>query len=245
MLLAAAVLPPTALLVPGVAGAGDVLAQERERALAAVRAVLGSGPERVVVVGGGGCATSSGRLVPTLAAAAVDDALLAWPPVVLGIGEGAPTLVSDVPAAVGLHLLARAGWSGQVVVCGPAGLDDGMADPCGGPPSTGVAVLAMAGLSARRGPDAPLAEDPRAGAVDDAMLADLLRLGLPGPAGDLSVSGELAEELAVSAWPVAKALHRAVTRAGAPLVAGQPWVGTPLGATYVVLVWRLADGAPG
>ncbi|HWS58832.1 MAG TPA: hypothetical protein VN257_09850, partial [Actinotalea sp.] len=212
MLLAAALVPQTALLVPGAAGRAEVLTAERRAVLEAVADLVATGPDRVVLVVPGAVRPVTGRLRPTLAAASIDDDRLGWPVPVLGVpsadpargaapalavgppvaptvagtaapaaGPDEPAVVDDVAAAVGLHLLARAGWRGPVGVVG-ASAD---ADPAGrgralaaGPQR--VALLLCASLSARRGPGAPLAEDDRAPAFDDAVLADLARLGGAG-----------------------------------------------------------------
>lgn len=117
MLVNATLVPDTALLVPGAAGAAEVLADTRAAAVDAVRAVLADGPVHVVVVAPGPVdRTRRGPFVPSLAAAGIDDAALGW------VGsprssrpEGACRV--DAPAAAtALLLLAHAGWTGPVTL---------------------------------------------------------------------------------------------------------------------------------
>src|SRR5690554_2389637 len=73
VLIAAALVPDTALLVPGASGRSELLAAERSAALEAVRRVVAAGPGRLVVVAapaprGPGLRTT-GPVRPTLAAA--------------------------------------------------------------------------------------------------------------------------------------------------------------------------------
>lgn len=230
MLVAAALVPDTALLVPGAAGASDLLPGLRQEALSAVELLTRARPDRVVVVGprhpgrpvhrtDDGVVHLTGPLSWTLAAAGIGDAYL---------GRDRPrdtevtvvTVVADVAPAVGLHLLERVGWTGArevVVVPADPELARGTGDRLAREPVR-TALLLVGSLSARRGPDGPLADDARAPAVDDRVLADLLGLaddaggaerdahGRPDDAhGDAwdrltGVPAALAAELAISAW---------------------------------------------
>ena len=79
VLVNATLVPDTVLLVPGAAGAAEVLAETRAAAVDAVRALVADGPERVVVVAPGPAdRTRRGPFTPGLAAAGIDDALLGW-----------------------------------------------------------------------------------------------------------------------------------------------------------------------
>lgn len=85
MLVAAALVPDTVLLVPGASGRTDVHADLRTHALAAVRAVLGCGLGRVVVVApgrglddGGPVRVTPGPVRASLAAAGIPDGALRW-----------------------------------------------------------------------------------------------------------------------------------------------------------------------
>src|SRR3954469_14262054 len=121
MLLAAALVPETALLVPRAAGGAEVLGDVRDAALAAVSAVLAAGPERVVVVAPG----PAPRELPapvraSLGAAGVPDAALGRPlPGAPGASDApdAPGgAVAGVGASVGLLLLDRVGSTVPVSV---------------------------------------------------------------------------------------------------------------------------------
>lgn len=218
MLVAAALVPPTALLVPGVAGRAGVLDAEREASLAAVAAVRAAGPAHVVVVTPGS-ARAEGSLRPTFTAAGVPDS--AWS------GGGTGTAVDDVPAAVALWLLDRAGWTGSVRVVGAG---DGLlaVDELRSPGPVGAVLVG--GGSARRGPQAPLAQDPRAVDADAALEAWLSTLDPDGPAG---LDHELAAGLAISAFgPV-----RALAACGEPLRCTAVTSTAPFDATYLVATW--------
>lgn len=218
MLVAAALVPPTALLVPGVAGRARVLDAEREAALAAVTSVLDAEPGRVVVVTPGPI-RAEGRLRPTFAAAGVPDR--AWS----GAGQGTP--VDDVAAAVALWLLERSGWSGPVRVVGVAAGPVARAE-LGSPDRVGAVLVG--GGSARRGPQAPLAQDPRAVEADAALEAWLRTLEPGGPAG---LDDALAAELAISALgPV-----RELAACGSPLRCTGVTSSAPFDATYLVATW--------
>jgi len=218
VLVAAALVPPTALLVPGVAGRADVLDAERRASLAAVTAVVDAGPAHVVVVTPGS-ARAEGRLRPTFTAAGVPDS--AWS----GGGEGTP--VDDVAAAVALWLLDRSGWTGPVRVVGAA--DGPLAEAELRSPGPVGAVL-VGGGSARRGPQAPLAQDPRAVEADAALEAWLATLDPAGPAG---LDGALAAELAISALGPARVL----AACGEPLRCAGVTSTAPFDATYLVATW--------
>ncbi|NNH08417.1 hypothetical protein HLB10_15175, partial [Cellulomonas fimi] len=76
-----------------------------------------------------------------------------------------------------------------------------------------VALVVVGSGSARHGPDAPLADDDRAPALDASLAADLADAG-PGARARLSALDEqLAADLAVSGWPGWQVLLGAV-RAG-------------------------------
>jgi hypothetical protein len=218
VLVAAALVPPTALLVPGVAGRARVLDAERDAAIAAVASVLDADPEHVVVVPPGS-ARAEGRLRATFAAAGVPD--VAWS----GGGEGTP--VDDVPAAVALWLLDRAGWSGPVRVVGSA--DRALAaDELAAPGRVGAVLVG--GGSARRGPRAPLASDPRAAAADAALQSWLATLDPAGPHG---LDDALAVELAISALGPARVL----ASSPGPLRCTGVAASAPFDATYLVATW--------
>ena len=192
MLVAAALVPDTVLLVPGASGVTDVHPDLRAHALDAVRSVLARGVERVVVVAPGSAPTPPGpaRVVPgpvraSLAAAGIPDRALAWS----GAGRASAAAAEPVPPTVGVPasvavlLLREAGWTGPVdvvetapaVAAGPATAErlraTGREVVLDRSARTGLVVVGS--LSARHGPDAPRADDERAPAYDAAVLADL------------------------------------------------------------------------
>lgn len=257
MLVAAALVPPTALLVPGASGATPVLGVERAAAVAAATAVRAARPEVVVVVAPGRDAGrhAVGRLHPSLAASGLDDARLGWAPRAT-YGRGPAVLVDDTAAAVGVLLLDRAGWTGPVELA-TVGMDDPAALQATGARlvsgrSTGL--LLVGGLSARRGPDGPLETDERAALVDDATVSDLSDLGPAARARLAAVPPQLAVELAVSAWAPWQVLLGAIQASdGGAVPEGGPTtapaaprvpttvrhhVSAPFGATYATFSWR-------
>lgn len=245
MLVAAALVPPTALIVPGASGATPVLGVERAAAVAATTAVRAARPDVVVVVAPGREAGrhAVGRLHPSLAAAGVDDARLGWPPRA-SYGRGPAVLVDDTAAAVGLLLLDRAGWTGPVELAVVGVADPAVLHATGARLVAGrsAALLLVGGLSARRGPDGPLDTDERAALADDAAVSDLTDLGPAARARLAAVPAQLAVELAVSAWAPWQVLVGAVDAPdGAP--DAQPavvrhHVSAPFGATYATISWR-------
>ena len=251
MLVAAALVPPTALLVPGASGATPVLGVERAAAVAAATALRAARPDVVVVVAPGRDAGrhAVGRLHPTLAAAGLDDARLGWTPRAT-YGRGPAVLVDETAGAVGVLLLDRAGWTGPVEL-----VTVGMAEPAalqalGARLVSGrsTALLLVGGLSARRGPDGPLETDERAALVDDATVSDLGDLGPAARSRLAGVPPQLAVELAVSAWAPWQVLVGAVEASDGSPTTGAPTTGAPttvrhhvsapFGATYATFSWR-------
>ena len=265
MLAAAVLVPDTALLVPGAAGAARVLADERDAAVAAVTALVGA-VDRVVVVApgpgpvaarreGDGPAWARGDVavgawLPSLTAAAIDDAVLGWAATATTPPAGSPdgagvTTVTDVPAAVGLHLLARAGQRRPVGLLRAGGTDAGALTAAGARAVAGddaVGLLLVGSLSARHGLAGPLPHDERAPGVDDEVVADLLALTPAARDRLRAMPADLATTLAISAWRPWLVLLGALP--------GDGWHGTahtvsdPDGARYAVLSWTGAT-APG
>ncbi len=233
-------LPDTALLVPGAAGRADPAAGLRDAAVAALADLAGGddgdpGVGRVVVI----APARRGRFLPHPVAPGLGGAGLDLPDLAPPALDGAPR--ADVPASVALVLLRAAGVAAPVDVVEIDRAADHVvaAHDSSAAPS---AVVVVGSLSARHGPDAPLADDPRAPAVDDALLAALAE----GPAAlaraldDLGADG--ARDLAVSGrapWRTALALLPAGALAEAATV--HPEV--VAGAQHVVAAWRLADPA--
>lgn len=236
MLTAAALVPPTALLVPGAAGTADVLAAERAAALAAVADVVAARPDVIAVVAPGAGPVRLGRMRPSLAAAGIDDALLGWRPRPTA-GAGRVLVVDDVAAAVGLFLLDQAGWTGPVEVV-PAGSSSAATLRMKGDDLVALrswGLVLVGGLSARHGPDGPLATDDRAAPLDAVLAADLGDLDAPARARLRAVPSHLAAALAISAWGPLHVLTGALP--GDPLRARTHLVSAPLGAAYAVVSW--------
>lgn len=223
MLVAAALIPPTALLVPGASGATPVLGVERAAAVAAATGVRAARPEVVVVVAPGRSPGrhAVGRLRPSLGAVGLDDARLGWPPRP-SHGRGPAVVVDDPSAAVGLLLLDRAGWTGPAEVVTLTDVDPVALGTLGADLVRGrnAALLLVGGLSARRGPDGPLERDERAALFDDAAVSDLVDLGPAARARLAAVPRDLAVQLDVSAWAPWQVLLGAVAASDEPTAAG-------------------------
>lgn len=230
MLVAAALVPPTALLVPGAAGRAEVLAQERAAAVTAVADVLALGADRVLLVVG----TDPDRAGPPWVRPPASTHRARFS---LGAaGVPGPGGSAEPAVAVGQWLLDRAGHRGEVeLVLAPADVPGehlrALGERAAG--SAPVAVVAVGGLSARRGEDAPLPTDPRAAALDEAMVAWWAGTG---PA----VEGPLARELAASAWGPLQVLDGMPTAVTAPEVR---LLSCPFGATYLVATRLPRTGA--
>ena len=237
VLVAAALVPSTALLVPGAAGRADVLPDERAAALTAVATMLEAAPDVVVVVPPGPASVLLGRLRPTLVAAGIDDKRLGWQPRPTA-GAGATTPVDDVASAVGLLLLDQTGWRGPVELA-PAGVTDGATQRMRGDELVArrrTGLLLVGGLSARHGPDGPLATDERAAPLDDVLVADLTDLS-PGARSRLAaVPAHLASVLAISAWGPWQVLLGAAPPDAPRAVLHH--AGAPFGAAYATISWR-------
>jgi hypothetical protein len=242
VLVAAAFVPNTALLVPGAAGTAIVLGPVRVAALAAVGGLAAALPDRVVVVAEhphGPPRRLSGPHRPSLAAAGIDDDVLRgpWPEEPAGPGRQ-PEPHAPVGVSVTLYLLRAGGWAGPVDVVTVAADDAARlrevgADLAAGPDRVGLLLAGT--LSARRGPDSPLSADPRAAAVDDAILADLAVLGPHAVARLAAVPAQLARDLAISVWGPLQVLLGAL-RDGASCTVHHG--GSLSGTRYAVLSWR-------
>jgi len=253
-MLAAALVPETALLVPGAAGRAEVLGEVREAALAAVAQVVERAPDVIVVVAPGPADRLLGdRARPSLRAAGIPDEALGW---------RAPAREDDVVvagpgASVAMLLLAAAGWQGrvEVVEVGHAGREqsDASSTPARADQlralgrglahasrSEGAVGLVVAGsLSARHGPDAPLAEDPEAVDVDAGLLGAIADGGPEARALLAATPAETAERLAITLWAPMQVLLGAVGP-DAPIRSEVLAAGAPLGAEHVVATWIAA-----
>ncbi|MDT0165551.1 hypothetical protein Q9R32_08275 [Actinotalea sp. AC32] len=260
MLVRAALVPETVLLVPGAAGRAAVLEDERAAALTAVETLLAAGPDAVVVAVPGpvpGVLRAATRTsfaavgVPTAARAGAPGARSPLPdPAHVASSQGAGP-VADVGASVLVHLLHEAGWTRPVDVlvvptAGSVARDADAADAAlavgrawdgreaTAGPEERVALLLGGSLSARHGPDAPLADDPRAAPLDAELVRDLVAFDA-GARGRLAgLDAALADALAISAW----ASWQVLLHAAPPGTRGRLLhEAAPSGAAYAVVVW--------
>ncbi|MFI2752684.1 hypothetical protein ACGIF2_04525 [Cellulomonas sp. P22] len=267
MLVAAALVPETALLVPGAAGRADVLDDVRAAALEAVRSVVDARPDQLVVVAPGPVDRVLGEHVrASLAPAGIPDGQLGWQPPVPAVPGDFP---AGIGASVGMLLTGAAGWTGRTLVAevaepegaGPEPLEGaGDAADTGGPSartraerlqhfgatlaaaadaSVRVGLVVAGSLSARHGPDGPLADDPRAELFDSELLADLADGGPAARARMARSSSDEASSLAVSGWGPWQVLVGAVggPPADRQVQAAVLTAQAPLGAQYVVATW--------
>ena len=248
MLAIAALVPDTALLVPGAAGRAVVLREVRAAAIDAAGEVVRSLPDRVVVVAPGAAdRTIAGPCHVSLAAAGIDDAVLGWVGPARAPEDGTPEAgtVPALGASVALLLLAHAGWTGPVTVIevtedhehGETFRARGAGVVAG---TDRVALVVAGSLSARHGAHAPHAEDERAAPFDTAMIADLARGDVPARRRLAAIDAGLAAELVVTAWAPVQVLLGAVGEA--PVEAEVLDVSAPYGVPYVVAVWRAVPG---
>jgi len=259
MLVAAALVPDTALVVPGASGRLDVAVDLRTAAVGAVRRALGRADRAVVVAPRSGDRTQApavalvGTVHVSLAAAGVPDHLLA-------AASGPRTLdaPADLPhervgavggsAAVGLSLLDAAGWTGPTsVVTVAASAQGAVLRAAGTALADGpgrLALVVVGSASGRHGPDAPLADDEAAPLFDAALLADLRTADARARARIAALSPQVGTALAVSG----RAPWQVLVGAVAPASSVRADVDGPvlLGAQHVVGSWRvdgLLDGA--
>lgn len=230
MLVAAAVCPHPPLLLPGLTGASDVLAELRAACRDAVGHLIAARPDAVVAVGGAertrtwddaaprGVARFGGRR---------DSRAVSEPGSVLPLS-----------LAVGQHLLDASGWAGVrrlQAVAGDARLPDCSAlgrELVAGSPR--VALLVLGDGSARRGLKAPGYLDPRAAEFDEQV-----RRGLAGdPAVLATLDPALAGDLLVAGrapWQVLAGAAGATSPAA--VEAEITYAEDPFGVFYVVARW--------
>ena len=247
--MTAALVPETVLVLAGGAGRAATLEPLRERAEAALRDVVSAAPARVVMV----------LLGPrrVLHLPTTDPAAVGAPRVTLGAlgvpddvldretgaerGAGAPDapVVHEPGAAVALTLLGVTGYRGPVEMHVLAAEDQAQALALGEALERAgdrVAVVMVGSLSARRGPSAPLPEDPRAEAFADRATAALVALTASDREwlrDSLDEAGELAASAALP-WVV---LSGAVEAGARMDVHRDSQVDAPFGADLLVLSW--------
>ncbi|NLF05646.1 MAG: hypothetical protein GX593_11695 [Actinomycetales bacterium] len=244
----ALIVPETALLVPGVSGRTSVLEQVRVAALAAARRLVADAPARVVVVGPAarGRTADAATLCASLAPLGVHERHLGWPaPCCAGDHESGATRAAP-STAVGLRLLAEAGWAGPTTVVELASDDDG----AGGEVSDGDALgageasaslLVLGSLSARRDEDSPRASDPRAIPLDERLAADLTCPTADGRARLRGLDRDLAAELGVSGaapWRFLAQHVEGQLAEGFEVEGREDAAELALGVDYRVVTWR-------
>ncbi|WP_051274835.1 hypothetical protein [Cellulomonas sp. URHD0024] len=242
MLVAAALIPDTAVLVAGVTGAAVSVHSLLDPTLEAITQVMALEPDVVVIVAPGLSDRVLGGTVSTsLAAAGVPDDRVLWPTRTLTLDDdSAGRDQPSVASAVALHLVSRAGRHRGLRVV----------EVTSAPGATALAalgrslaeerrtVLVVVGSgSGRHGPDAPLADDERAPAYDAALLADLADAEPDARARLASSDPGLAAELAVRGWAPWQVLLGAAgdLEVEARLLADE----VVLGAQHAVLVWTV------
>jgi hypothetical protein len=160
----------------------------------------------------------------------------------------APAARADVAASTALLLLRTAGIVAPADVLETARTADRAGPVAEGARAAAARVapeactlVVVGSLSARHGPDAPLADDPRAAAVDARLVAALGSgpLGLARALGELGA--EAARELAISGWVPWHAALGALDALDGTRVAvcsGE----VVAGAQHAVALWLVGDG---
>ncbi len=233
MITAAALCPWPPLLVRELTGADPVLPELRDACAAAVAALLTDGPDLVAVVAPGpvtAACPADGRLnVAAFGGDRVSD--ICSPAAGTGVGYARPGL--PPAAGIGAYLLDQAGYPGPRVIWTvsedepPAGCRKLGADLAA--TSQRTALLVLGDGSARRGPKAPGAFDPRAAAFDASVeravrAADLDAL--------LAVDPALARDLMATGRPAWQVLAGAL--AGTAPAAHVRYADDPFGVRYLV-----------
>ncbi|ADG74454.1 conserved hypothetical protein [Cellulomonas flavigena DSM 20109] len=251
MLVAAALVPDTVLLLPGTAGRGPddpALVALRAAAASAVARAVGAGARVVVVAPGPVDRSVTGELAAGASAAGVPDHLLASPAprVRLVPAPGGPDERPGAPrtsGVVGVRLALAAGAAVErlhlvEVAPGPHAALRALGSALTAAAPTAL-VLVGSG-SARHGPDAPLPQDARAGSFD-ARLVAALRAG--GPAGRdalAATDGELATALAVTGRAPWQVLVGALDAAGpVPPPAVVLHAAVLRGAAHAAVAWEV------
>ncbi len=213
MIVAAAVCPHPPVLVPELAaGAAAELDDVRAAALESVAALVATRPDRIIVLGTGDLTYPVDELAGgTLAGHGVD------------VRAGGDDLVLPLSLTIGAWLLDRAGWDGpRTYTTTSVRTDDS------------VALLVMAGGSARRSLAAPGYLDERAEA-HDAAIGSALSAGDSDALASLDV--DLGDELLAPGTRALVVLGE-MTK-GADVTATLRWDGAPFGVGYWVADWTV------
>ena len=213
MIVAAAVCPHPPVLVPELAaGAASELDDVRSAALESVTALIATSPDRIVVIGTGDLTDPADESAGgTLAGHGVD------------VRAGGDDLILPLSHTIGAWLLDQAGWNGpRTYTTTSLPTDDR------------VALLVMAGGSARHSLKAPGYLDERAEAHDAAIGA---ALGSGDADALASLDVHLADEL-LAPGPRALVVLGEMTK-GADVTARLRWNGAPFGVGYWVADWTI------
>ncbi|HET8600041.1 MAG TPA: hypothetical protein VFL99_06920 [Segeticoccus sp.] len=262
MLVAAAVVPGTPALLPGVVGDADSdVAPARESACAAVASVLtrllGSGGRpigRLVVVAEGDPADEAGSRSHDLAGKLVDRSF--GPSVELAALPGARPPLPHVPgerpadeSLVPTPLLVARALCGEVARAEPATKElwsetlwvtvtPGAAAGYGHTLEHDLApvgLVLVAGGAAPHGPEDPAALAPQAAAYDESVCAALASGDPEAVAALDSAAGTDLSAEGAGLWPAL-----AVASRGAPWRADLRWRGSPYGVGWFVADWHRA-----
>ncbi|UZN04911.1 hypothetical protein [Cellulomonas sp. S1-8] len=258
MLAAAALVPDTVLLLPGVAGAASgapaLVALRSAAADAVVRAMTSA--DRVVVVApvraGGADRAVVGVLHLGAAAVGAPDHLLGArvPDVRLLPAPGAPAPVAGSPAAggvVGVRLALDAGVPPDhlhLVEVGPGPVAALRAVGASTTAAGRTALVVVGSGSARHGAAAPQPPDDRAAAFDADLQAALATGGAAARDALAGLDPTLAAALAVTGWAPWQVLVGAVDAAGPREALGAPDVRHATvwhGAAHAVVEWWVAS----
>ena len=252
MITEAALCPWPPLLVRELTGADPVLPELRDACAAAVAALLADDPDQVTVLAPGPATTTwpaDGRLNVAAfgglppgdrdPASPVSD--ICRPPAGTGVKQERPAL--PAAAGMGAHLLDQAAYRGPRVIWTvsqdetPAGCRKLGAELAAGGRRT--ALLVLGDGSARRGPKAPGAFDPRAAAFDAEVERAVRDADLDAL---LAIDPALARELMATGRPAWQVLAGAL--AGTPVSTEIRYADDPFGVFYVVASFT-GDGGRG
>lgn len=226
--------PQTALLVPGVAGRAEVLGGVRDAALEVGRDAL-RGAERVVMIVPGAelRVVDATAVRATFGALSVPERALGWPaPAVAG---GPRSSEASTAGAVGLRLLAAAGWHGSTEIVEAPIADVTVPVEVRSAVRGADVVLVLGSLSARHGEGAPLAADPRADDVDARLGVDLASPNPEALERLAQLDAQLCADLDIGGGGPWRLLARCVEGAVVgELVARDD----SLGVTHAVWTWR-------
>jgi hypothetical protein len=253
--LAAALVPDTVLLLPGVAGRGPdepVLVALRAAAAAVVADAVAGAARVVVVAPGRADRAIVGDVALGAAAAGVPDALLREPvPTVRldppGVGPSAGSGAVGSGTVVGLRLALAAGVPAHrlhALEVAPGPVPPLRATGAALGEDAGTVLVVVGSGSARHGDDAPLPGDARASAVDATLLAALQQGGAAARSALAALAEPTATALAVTGWAPWQVLVGALDAAS-----GDPgddrtdvrhatvW----RGAAHAAVLWRVAS----